>query len=186
MDQGQVRGFLSVWDKFRAVILDPLLRALANLRDGGNWLNSKPMRGFNHVMTKFLGLFKIHVTPRLKEDFRDQLRYTIRCFLLHNDSQGNYRQDKLRDLIIALFSGSAHFLQMNHEVEREEAKETGLDLSEELKLYQRQRWEIQTLYMQQEKTLSRCIASVKKRMQITQALVNRKQQRQPQDDEKIA
>ena len=70
----------------------------------------------------------------------------------------------MRDLVIGLFSGTAHFLKMNHEAERDEAKQNNnLDLDEELSLYQRQRWEIKTLFSQSDKILARCIESVRKR-----------------------
>jgi len=90
------------------------------------------MRSLNLLLSKFLGIFKIIMIPKLTADFREQVRFGIRCFLLHHDDSGNFRHDEMRDLIIGLFSGTAHFLKMNQEAEREEAKQSNLDLDEEL------------------------------------------------------
>ena len=136
-----------MWVRFKAGVLDPLGRALSTIKDG-SWLHSRPMRSLNLLLSKFLRIFKIFMIPKLTADFREQVRFGIRCFLLHHDDGGNFRQDQMRDLIFSLFSGTAQFLKMNHEAERDEAKSSNLDLDEELSLYERQRWEIKTLYSQ--------------------------------------
>ena len=136
-----------MWDRFKASVLDPLGRALSTIKDS-SWLRSRPMMSLNLFLTKVLAQFKIPMTSKLTGDFREQVRFGIRCFLLNHDGSGNFRQDQMRDFIISIFSGTAHFLKLNHEAERDEAKQINLEEDEELSLYHRQRWEIKTLYSQ--------------------------------------
>ena len=106
-----------------ARVLDPLSRAISTIKDS-SWLRSQPMISLNSFLTKILANFKIKMTSKLTGDFREQVRFGIRCFLLHHDGSGHFRHDNMRDLVISLFSGTAHFLKMNHEAERDEAKNT--------------------------------------------------------------